>query len=105
MNRHQLAEERSRVLHVNIAKKLRQHPELWRVPEENLQRWTRSLGACPALMEWQQILQSVARETILTLLESSTEDAIRLRSSSPFTGILTPTERNAILATLKSNRK
>jgi hypothetical protein len=96
MNRHELAEERSRVLHTQIAAKLRQHPELWALPEANLQRWVHALGTCPALLEWQQMLRTLAHEAILTILESPSAEACRLRSSSPFTGILSPTERTEI---------
>lgn len=96
MNRHQLAEVRSRVLHTKIAEKLRLHPELWTIPEENLQRWTQTLGVCPALIEWQQMLRTMTHETILDILESPSEEANRLRSSSPFTGILSPSERTEI---------
>ena len=94
MNRHQLAEQRSRMLHIKIAAKLRDHPNLWRIPWQNLQRWEKEMQRLPpALAEWRQILQTTPREEILALLESDSEEAARLRSSTPFTGILTEVER------------
>lgn len=97
MNRHQLAEQRSKVLHRKIAAKLREHPNLWRIPWQNLQRWEKQMQQLPpALVEWRQILQTMPREEILMLLESDSEESVRLRSSSPFTGILTEVERQHI---------
>lgn len=97
MNRHQLAEERSRMLHRKIAAKLRDHPNLWRIPWHNLQRWeTQMRRLPPALVEWRQILQTMPHEEILALLESDSEEAARLRSSTPFTGILTEAERQRV---------
>ena len=46
--------------------------------------------------EWDHILNTTAKEQILSILESSSEEAVRLRSSSPFTGILTENERLSI---------
>ena len=97
MNRHQLAEQRSRMLHRKIAAKLRDHPNLWRIPWQNLQRWEKQMQQLPpALVEWRQILQTMPREEILMLLESDSEEAARLRSSSPFTGILNEVERQRV---------
>lgn len=99
MNRHQWADERSRVFHASIAAKLRAQPELWDIPQQNLQRWEREMhGLPPALSEWRRILQTSSREKVLSLLESPSEEAARLRSSTPFTGILTEAERQHILA-------
>ena len=42
-----------------------------------------------------------SKEKILSLLESPSEEAARLRSSSPFTGILSQSEREEILKAFK----
>jgi hypothetical protein len=55
-------------------------------------------GLPPALDEWRRILQTRSPEQVLALLESPSEEAVRLRSSTPFTGILTEAERQQILA-------
>jgi len=39
-------------------------------------------------MEWKRILDTNTKEQILLFLESNSEESARLRSSSPFTGIL-----------------
>ncbi len=101
MNRQQLADQRSREFHKRIALKLKISPELWKIPEENLQRWMTTYHA-PALSEWQQIFRTCTKEEILALLESDSEDADRLRSSSPFTRILTQKERREILQRFKN---
>lgn len=61
-------------------------------------------GLSPALYEWHQILQTYSKGKILSLLESPSEEATRLRSSSLFTGILTQTEREEILKTFKQRK-
>ena len=94
MNRHQLADERSKALHRKIAAKLQQFPELWEMPEQNIRRWAEQMGGVlPATDEWYQILRQRTHSEILALLISDSEEAQRLRSSSPFTGILTEAER------------
>ena len=98
MNRQQLVDERSRALHLKIAYKLRNHPEFWTIPEQNLRRWEEKMGGVPpAMYEWYRILRTASREEILSLLESPSEEAARLRSSSPFTGILSQDERAEIM--------
>ena len=43
-------------------------------------------------------MKTLSHEEMLSFLESETEDAVRLRSSSPFTGILSHVERANIFA-------
>jgi len=97
MNRQQRSNQRSLALHRAIADKLRQHPELWRISQNNIKRWKEKMGGLPpALLEWEYLLKNRSKRQILTLLENSQEEAIRLRSSSPFAGILTQEERMKI---------
>jgi len=56
-----------------------------------LDRWLR-VRSCPALREWEQILQRPWAEIRAVLLDPS-EEGRRLRQSDPFCGILTPQER------------
>ncbi len=49
-----------------------------------------------SIIEWENILEKHSKEQILAILESDSEESARLRSSSPFTGILSDIERNAI---------
>ena len=97
MNLQRRADERSKALHKEIAKKLRNNPGLWIIPLGNIKKWRKMRGGnIPALSEWEQLLESNDKERILSILESDSEDSIRLRSSSPFTGILSENEREII---------
>jgi hypothetical protein len=91
------AEERSLALHKEIAKILRENPDLWDVPQKNIAKWQRQRSnASPVYTEWKEILDTKSRNEILSILEDRSEEAIRLRSSSPFTGILSRDERDRI---------
>jgi hypothetical protein len=97
MNRQRRADERSKALHKEIAIKLRNQPDLWYIPKNNLMRWEKMRGRLvPALSEWEQILNTKTREHILSILEGDSEESNRLRSSSPFVGILNQNERRKI---------
>lgn len=102
MNRQQRADQRSQAFHIRIAALLRAQPELWNIPAQNMERWEREMGKLPAaLTEWHTLLHTRSRQEILRLLESDSEEAKRLRASSPFTGILPEAERQRILETFK----
>lgn len=102
MNMQNRSEERSLALHREIARKLRDNPALWQIPKENLLKWKERSGyQPPALWEWEHLLNTQSHEQILGILESDTEDAVRLRSSSPFTGILSHDERSTIFASFR----
>jgi len=97
MNWQTRADQRSKALHREVAKKLRKNPDLWDIPKKNLARWKHTEGGLPtALMEWEQILNTNTKEHILAILEGDSEESNRLRSSSPFVGILSQSERNKI---------
>ena len=64
----------------------------------NLERWRRQFGGeLPAAYEEWVALLDGAVEKVLAVLEGVDQESIRKRSSSPFTGILSPTERWEIL--------
>ena len=97
MNMQRRADERSASLHKEIAKKLRMHRELWDIPRQNIIRWKKRRGSgAPAINEWENIFNVKSREEILSILEGNNEESVRLRSSSPFTGILNENERMMI---------
>lgn len=66
--------------------------------KSNLDRWRKQFGgALPAAYEeWVELLDRDI-ENILKVLEGSSQEDVRRRISSPFTGILSPTERWEIL--------
>jgi hypothetical protein len=97
MNLQKRSEIRSIALHRAIANKLRNNPKLWNIPLKNIEKWKKLQGRpIPAFLEWENILQNNEKEQILVILESDSEESVKLRSSSPFTGILTERERKQI---------
>jgi excisionase family DNA binding protein len=56
------------------------------------------------LDRWQVVLES-GPEAVLDALTSSSEYAVELRSTSPFTGILSEGERRTVLAALAESRR
>jgi hypothetical protein len=102
MRTHEWIDQRSLALHQAVAARLEEQPQLLAVARANLQRW---LAASPvaALREWQGLLDTLPLQELLALLRSSGEHAARLRQSSPFAGLLTPAERQAILNRYESS--
>ena len=96
MRSHEWIERRSLGLHQAVADKLAADPALLELARANLERWS-ARGGCAALREWKRILATVSLPDLLALLRSPSEEAARLRQSSPFAGVLTPAERQAIL--------
>ena len=99
MNEQRKIERQVAAMHRAIAERLRggDTMPLGRA-RSNLARWEASFGgALPAAYaEWVMLIDT-GLEAVLHVLETETEDAVRLRSSSPFTGVLTPHERWRIL--------
>jgi len=97
---HDWVDERSRALHAAIADKIRHHPELLEIPKANLARWMKDASEAvqPALQTWKTMIETWPLEQLLEFLTQEGERADELRQSSPFSGILTPTERNKIFA-------
>ena len=94
MNRQLRSDRRSLMIHLEVAQKLLKHPEMWEIPERNLKKWLEN-GCCnKAYTEWKKIFESNSRESILKLISEHSELSTRLRSSSPFVGILSLEERN-----------
>jgi len=94
---HRILDARSLTMHCKIAQKIARDPELLGKAKANLERWSaKSEDPKPRYFrEWEQILERPWPE-IAELITSMSEDATRLRSSSPFAGILTTDERNKI---------
>jgi hypothetical protein len=106
MNMQKRSDERSIALHKEIANKLRSNPGFWGIPRKNIERWEKTNGGLSAaLVEWERILRQNTKEQVLSLLESDSEESIRLRSSSPFTGILSDNERKMVFEAYSSKRK
>jgi hypothetical protein len=89
-------------MHCLIARKISRDPRLLGVARRNLARWIRARKDGPpgVYLEWQRILAQPWTEVAALLTELS-ENATRLRQSSPFTGILTAAERRRIDAAFR----
>ena len=97
---HPRLDARSLAMHSCIARKLLADPALIKKARATLRRW-RSKAPTPLpayFQEWLRILKGTPEE-IAGFLTSTSEDATRLRQSSPFTDILTPEERWRIYET------
>lgn len=94
---HRLLEARSLAMHAVIARKIERNPALLEIARGNIERWrARQDSAAPAwLNEWHEILNQPWHD-IAALITEPSENAARLRQSSPFAGILTNQERRRI---------
>ncbi len=89
------------MLHRAVAEKLRQDAKaVLQTARNNLNRWLTSESFAGserfALLEWQEILETHASEEICKIISQDTDEGQRLRSSSPFVGVLSEAEREKI---------
>lgn len=94
---HQILDARSLAMHCKIARKIDANRALLEVPKRNLKRWRKiKSGPLPAYLdEWQQILDKTWPE-VAAFITSFSDEAVRLRQSSPFAGVLTSKERKQV---------
>lgn len=96
MNKQQLIERRILAQHRIVAERLDADPDaVLGQARSNLARWTErySPDERPVwLEEWTRLLDGPI-DVVRKLLISSSENATRLRASSPFAGVLTARER------------
>ncbi len=90
-------------MHCKIVQKMSRDPGLLEKAKANLRRWSANIdGPMPSyLKEWQEILER-PWPAIAEMMTSMSEDATRLRSSSPFAGILNEKERDQIYAAFRA---
>ncbi len=89
------------MLHRAVAERLRQDTkDVLQIARNNLNRWLASESFAGnerfALLEWQEILETHTPEEIIKIISQDTDEGQRLRSSSPFVGVLTEAERERI---------
>ena len=84
----------SRELHVLIAAKLRENPDLLEIPLFNLRLWKRTASVENKVLfrRWKMILMTWPPDEIVEFLTTDTAESRALRRCSPFCGILTPQE-------------
>ncbi len=87
----------SLALHRAVAHRLRSNPRLLQKAKSNLKIWLGKSQAISAWLEWQEILETSSIEKVLKIITAETEEGQRLRSSSPFVGLLTAEERRQII--------
>jgi hypothetical protein len=81
-----------------IASRLRRDGGVLRLARRNLRRWmARDRQPRRVFLEWNEVLTRLSRAEIADFLESGTPMARRLCQSSPFAGVLTDSQRCAIL--------
>jgi len=100
---HRILDARSLAMHCKIAQKISRDTALLDKAKGNLERWiAKSEDPLPRyLREWQEILARPWPE-IAELITSMSEEATRLRSSSPFAGVLSADERDQIYAAFRA---
>lgn len=94
---HRVIDARSLAMHAIIVRKIERDQELLEIARRNIERWAaRNAGAVPRwLVEWRKIL-SRPWPQIASLLTEQSENAARLRQSTPFAGVLKARERSRI---------
>jgi hypothetical protein len=100
---HRILDARSLAMHCMIAEKISRDNNLLEKARENLERWIAKSGDPQPryLREWREILKRPWPE-IAELITTMSEDATRLRSSSPFAGVLSDDERDRIYAAFRT---
>jgi hypothetical protein len=97
---HQLAEERSLALHCEVARRLRDRPELLEPARERVRSWLET--GCVSVFwadAWREVLDGTVEEVVARITDRS-ERARDLRQTSPFAGVLDPRVRWEILRRL-----
>lgn len=103
---HAQLDERSWRWHCEIADRIRENPALVEVARGNIARWKHQLGESAArdLDVWDRLLAG-SLEPVLAMLTAQTEEATRLRQSTPFCGILSQERRQVLLQEDRARRR
>ena len=106
MNSYRKSDLRSLELHKKIVEKLQKFPELWDVVYNNIDLLKKkNVSLSLAYKEWEEILTTKLKNEIYNLLLETTENAQRLRSSSPFSGILSEEERLEVFSSFSKFKR
>lgn len=106
MRSHQWIDQRSLALDRLIADKVVARPALLQHAIQIVNRWIDQRRPDPpaVLLEWRAFLLERSLTEVIDLLRSDSEEAQRLRQSSPFCGILSPEERLAVFREYETTR-
>lgn len=99
---HAFLDEFARAYHRAVADRLRaEGSAVLEHARRNLDRWTEgdafSPGGQASLEEWRRILDEADVGRLIEIMTEASDEGQRLRSSSPFVGVLSPEERLEIL--------
>lgn len=98
---HTLHERRSLAMHRMVAERFRQDPEIViRFGLQNLKRWHQQGVDCSDYGVWKNLLLQHP-DKLTAVLTGRNEEAVRLRQSSPFAGLIPESDRRRIFATTK----
>ena len=100
---HAFLDEFALAYHRAVAERLRAEPEaVLEHARQNLRRWAEGdvfgPGEQASLEEWRELLDEEGVDVLVELMTDASDEGQRLRSSSPFVGVLSPEERLEILA-------
>ena len=100
MRTHQEIDQRSLILHRFVVDKIRRDPTLFDLAKATLARWRTTGGAAsqPYLAQWQALVDE-GMEACLHMAVEESQRGDALRQSSPFSGILSNSERFKLLKT------
>lgn len=90
-------DEKLRLHHAVAQQLLRDPGRVLAIAKANLRRWCTSDADTPYYEEWGQILGTLGVRELADLIVSDSEDARRLRQSTPFVGVVPRGKRDAIL--------
>ena len=86
-------------MHRIVEERYRETPaDVIRFGLENLRRWRQSGVECDDFRIWEEILLLLPQR-LPEVLSGSSEEAVRLRQSSPFAGLIPEASRQQILTT------
>lgn len=86
-------------LHHAVARLLLRDPErVLAIARDNLRRWRLDDADAPYYEEWDEILRTRGVHELAEFIVADSEDARRLRQSTPFVGVVPREERDAILS-------
>lgn len=98
MKTHQAIDQRSLALARAVARRLDDDPTLIAKARATIRKWLADASprVRPVLIEWENLLEGPLA-TVQEVLTAESENAVRLRQSNPFAGVLSPRERMTIL--------
>jgi hypothetical protein len=87
-------------LHHRIADRLRLDPSLIQVAQNNLEQWRSNNPSWSSLLtieEWQDLIDTLSLDDLIHEMLREDDEGQRIRSNSPFAGIISQKESREIL--------